>query len=385
MYKGVTDEVADRMSSLGWAIRSELPGNAEAKSDREHLDATIEWIYRSQDVTGCGGSAATYNLVLGWEAPYPETSGYIIPTLFAYADSADSDEAYSRALNMADWVLTTQRSDGSFPGGTGETGEPNAFNTGQIILGLSDAYGRVGTEAYRRGVRDACEWLVATQADAGHWARYDYKSNPHTYSARIAWPLVVGAELLEDDTERYRDTARATLEWVVENQHDNGWFSMAGFGEGDDPFLHTIAYTIRGLIEGGNALDEPHFVESGRTAADVLLDLQARGGILKGSFDSDWESSWYYCLTGNAQMAIIWLRLYRLTGERDYLFAVRQAIEFLKRRQSLDGAKDIRGGVPGSYPIFGKYMFLRYPNWAAKFFVDALLEMREIAPDERIT
>ncbi len=34
----------------------------------------------------------------------------------------------------------------------------------------------------------------------------------------------------------------------------------------------------------------------------------------------------------------------------------------------------IRGGVPGSNPIWGWYLRLTYPNWAAKFFADALME-----------
>ena len=32
-----------------------------------------------------------------------------------------------------------------------------------------------------------------------------------------------------------------------------------------------------------------------------------------------------------------------------------------------------RGGIKGSHPIWGGYDPFRYPNWAAKFFVDALL------------
>ncbi|TAL88652.1 MAG: hypothetical protein EPN71_14680, partial [Rhodanobacter sp.] len=33
----------------------------------------------------------------------------------------------------------------------------------------------------------------------------------------------------------------------------------------------------------------------------------------------------------------------------------------------------VRGGVPGSHPRSGGYMKNRYPNWAAKFFMDALM------------
>jgi hypothetical protein len=33
----------------------------------------------------------------------------------------------------------------------------------------------------------------------------------------------------------------------------------------------------------------------------------------------------------------------------------------------------VRGGIKGSYPIWASYSPYEYPNWAAKFFVDALL------------
>ena len=32
-----------------------------------------------------------------------------------------------------------------------------------------------------------------------------------------------------------------------------------------------------------------------------------------------------------------------------------------------------KGGLPGSYPFWGRYMILRQPNWATKFLVDAIM------------
>ena len=41
--------------------------------------------------------------------------------------------------------------------------------------------------------------------------------------------------------------------------------------------------------------------------------------------------------------------------------------------------KNIRGGIKGAYPIYGWYAPFSFPNWAAKFFIDAL--MLEDNPD----
>ena len=379
------DSVTNRVAPIADSLDSQLPQDSRVESDEVHLDAAIEWLRHSQDVTDTGGSAATYNLLLGWEEPYPETSGYIIPSLFEYADRFDDDEVRARAIEMAEWVLSTQHETGSFPGGTGETGAPNAFNTGQILLGLAEAYRQTGEAKYHNAVRDACDWLVTAQSEVGHWAEHDYQSRPHVYSARISWAILVGDELLEDGTDTYRRTAGRNLRWVLDNQLSNGWFEQASFEAGDAPFLHTIAYTIRGLLESGWLLGDDEIVTGGKRAADRLLDIQSNDGSLKGSYDEAWRPGWYHCLTGNAQMALVWARLYESTGDHDYLIGARTAVQFLKRHQSLDGPADTRGGIPGSYPIVGRYMYLRYPNWSAKFFADALLKLRALAADSTDT
>ncbi len=43
----------------------------------------------------------------------------------------------------------------------------------------------------------------------------------------------------------------------------------------------------------------------------------------------------------------------------------------------------VRGGIAGSFPIYGAYERLKYPNWASKFFIDAILAIS--LADERIT
>lgn len=373
----------DFMRAILDSAQSNLPGIQEVKSDSVHLDAAINWLCRSQDITGSGGSAATYNLLLAWGDAYPETSGYIIPTLFRYADLRDDEAIRERALEMAEWVRTTQHPEGSFPAETGGTGDPNAFNTAQILIGLTETYQRTNNEAYLEAIRDACDWLVEAQSNQGHWAPHDYKSEPHVYTTRIAWPLLLGAELLDGDDEPYRRAAQNNLQWVLANQQSNGWFSHAAFEADQNPFLHTIAYTIRGLIEAGRLLDDDEVFAAGKQTADKLLELQDQNGVLKGAYDETWSPSWYYCLTGNAQMAIVWLRLFELTGNRDYLHAARTSVQFLKRHQPLNATPDIQGGLPGSYPIFGRYLYLRYPNWGVKFFADALLIFEELRHDER--
>jgi hypothetical protein len=126
----VLDGATNRVAPIADSLDSQLPQDSRVESDEVHLDAAIKWLRHSQDVTDTGGSAATYNLLLGWEKPYPEMSGYIIPSLFEYADRFDDDEVRERAIEMAEWTLSTQHETGSFPGGDGRNRRPERVQHG---------------------------------------------------------------------------------------------------------------------------------------------------------------------------------------------------------------------------------------------------------------
>ena len=354
---------------------------ARARSNSEHLDAAVEWLYAAQDATDVGGCASAYNLVLGWGEAYPETTGYIVPTLYDYADRVESREARTRAAEMAEWLLEIQLSDGGFPEGTDPKpdSEPSIFNTGQILFGLVRSYRETGDDRFREAARRAGEWLVSVQHEDGYWDQYDYHGVVHSYSSRVGWSLLEAYEIV--GAEELRDAGRRNLEWVASLQRPNGWFEHCGFKPDEDPFLHTLAYTIRGLLEGGLLLEDEEFVEAARHSADTLLGLQNRDGPLDGRYDENFDGSPFYCLTGNAQMAIVWYRLAQVTGEKSYRRAADEAVAFLKRHQRMSGAPELKGGLKGSHPIWGSYMFFRFPNWAAKFLADALLLSSEFSDE----
>jgi len=192
---------------------------------------------------------------------------------------------------------------------------------------------------------------------------------------RVAWALLELAALVS--RRAYADGAERNLNWAVQQQQPNGWFRSAGFLPGEDPFTHTIAYTAEGLLESGLLLGEERYVQSAQQVADVMLRLQRKDGSLAATYDGNWAStSRSSCLTGNCQFALLWLRLHSLSGEPAYLDAARRAVDFVASTQNLRTANpNVRGAIAGSYPIWGSYERFKYPNWAAKFFIDALLAL----------
>ena len=92
------------------------------------------------------------------------------------------------------------------------------------------------------------------------------------------------------------------------------------------------------------------------------------------------DAAGWSCLTGTVQIAACWLLLDRELGRRDYHDAASLAIDYVRQTIQLHQEPGISGGVKGSFPTDGDYTRFQYPNWAAKFFIDA--QLLEIAADD---
>jgi hypothetical protein len=129
------------------------------------------------------------------------------------------------------------------------------------------------------------------------------------------------------------------------------------------------------LFESGCLLRSERYIEAAARTAEALLARQRSDGWLAGTYRLGWlATSRSCCLTGNCQASRLWLRLFELRGNAAYLDGARRAILFVSQTQNMRASNPgIRGGIAGSEPIFGNYEPFKYPNWAAKFYVDALL------------
>ena len=86
------------------------------------------------------------------------------------------------------------------------------------------------------------------------------------------------------------------------------------------------------------------------------------------------EISNFRCLTGEAQMIIIWNKLSQISNDFRFLNSGLKLLDSLEKEVSLFNTLFKKGGLSGSKPFYGKYISLRQPNWASKFLIDAILE-----------
>lgn len=343
-----------------------------------HIAAAIQWLCHAQDKRAQqkdqGGVSAGWSFEDGWLPSYPETSGYIVETFIAAHAVSPQPELLKRANQIIDWELSLQNSDGSFPGHFGEAGSsPVIFNTGQIIHGMiAGAYQLDRPECLESAVR-ASQWMANCQDDDGCWRRNVHNGIAHTYNSRAAWALLRTG--IAADDKALINAACKNFDWVLTQQEQNGWFANNAFTTDAEPFTHTIAYAARGILEAGILLDNSAYIDAALKVAGQLADQQQSNGYLAGTFAASWQSTAYYCcLTGLAQTSIIWSRLRQDNISSEFNGNITLALDYLKSQHDTSHEDpSIRGAVAGSAPIWGRYSMFEYPNWAAKFFADALL------------
>jgi folate-dependent phosphoribosylglycinamide formyltransferase PurN len=289
----------------------------------------------------------------------------------------------ARAQRCIEFLLGVQLPSGAFPGLeiAENRDQPSIFNSAQILNGLTAWHRETGDETTLRAARRAAEWLVDIQDDDGAWRKHLYGSGKtYTYMAHAACWIAEFGDHVGD--ARYLEPARRHLEWVLAHVDDaTGWIEDCGF-EGPpgtrDAVTHTIAYTIWGVLFMSRILRHERGLSVARRAAHAVARRVGVSKWLPGRLDAAWKgTATYSCLTGNAQMALIWLELHRLEGDPALVSAAFTALDLVKRAQLIRSSEPgLRGGIGGSDPLWGTYIHLAVPNWAAKFFIDALLAKR---------
>jgi len=367
----------DRWPILLFQLLSKSSGNlslSDSKDISNHLDSAYTWLCTSKSESLDGGIPTHYDILRNkWKPSYPETTGYLIPTLINYSVLANKPQALDMAISLAEYLLTKVTPEGGVSHWkTGKnSGKPIVFDTGQVIFGFIAAWKASGENKFFNAAEKAAVWLVEVQEIDGSWIN-EYFGKHLVIDARVSWALLEVAKYSNNKT--FIKAARSNLEWALSNKQSNYWFRLASFNNNEDPSTHTIAYVARGFLESGVLLDCEEYLDVAKSIGYKFLELQKNHGTIHGYFNPSWEpTSKSVCLTGICQIALLWLRLYTVFNEFNFVLSAYKALEFVASKQNINTTNEnIYGGIPGSFPIYGKYERFKYPNWSVKFFMDAL-------------
>jgi len=355
--------------------------------DQIHLQAAVTFITRSIEQCNGHASSKAYKVGKGWLPPYRETTGYIIPTLLDLAEHLNRPDLAATAERMGEWLAEVQEPSGGFiEHDLHLDTKPIVFNTGQILHGFNALILRRGRQDFVPNARRAGDFLVSSADETGSFVRNEHFDLAHAYNVRSAWALLTLGRLLDNKT--YEHVALANADWTVAQQTTNGFFLNNIFQPGWNANTHGIAYVLQGLLEIHGISGRKTYLEAVRRTAERIISVYGEKRRVVSEIGENWELlSSHLCLTGCAQLAIVCFRLYGLNGDKRYLNAGLNLLDDVAATQDVTSLeKPHYGGIKGSRPIYGRYAPLQYPNWATKFFVDALLAKQRAlnAPTDRL-
>lgn len=278
----------------------------------------------------------------GFPEPYPEVTGYYIPTLLRWGYR-------EKAVGFAKWLCSIQREDGAWCDTTGRLAY--VFDSAQILKGLLAV--RDICPEVDGNIRQGCDWILTniqadgrlTTPDESLWDEHECSDLIHLYCLE---PLYTAAEVL--GKERYRTEADRVKKYYLENRMDEIMdFRMLS---------HFHAYVMEALCDIGER-------ELAEKAMAKIFPFQKADGSVPGHKEVNWV-----CSTGLFQLALVWYKLGELEkGNRAFRYAC--------------SLQNPSGGWYGSYASkanasaldekeYPTYFSDREISWAVKYFWDAL-------------
>lgn len=262
------------------------------------------------------------------KTPYPEVTGYYIPTLIAWGER-------EKAIQFGQWLLSIQREDGSFPGPDDHA--PYVFDTGQIVRGLLELT-RQGLLDCSDALEKACGWITHFIGENGEircpdlsqWGTGAVPAGVLLYALE---PVRRAAELL-----RRQDMTAAADRCVAHFLRSPDLVDFTCLS-------HFHAYILEGLFDLG-------YEDLCRKGMEKALSRQLPDGGLPAYRDVSWV-----CSTGMFQYAGLLYKMGR-KEEADRYFAYMASLQ------------NPTGGWFGSYGAGKTYFPDAEISWASKYFLD---------------
>jgi len=345
-------------------IISQLGGQSHLE---ESLSKNLAWITKSFAYNNNLGSCS-YKNELGFNSTtYPETTGYLLITLLKAYEHSQNERFLELANNQIKFFSSIQNTDGSFFQKENNR-QPIIFDTAQILLGFCRLYQHTPTDVILDIVTKSLNWLNSNLNTEGIFLNYNYKKsyNP-SYYTRVFWPMLEASNVLE--LEHSSDVVNG-IERIIKSQNKSLSFPDTSFDGQVKALTHTMAYTVRGLLECSILSSRSDIFSIVEKYMDKMQKIVVRDEKLFGSYNQDWEpDKSFVCVAGNLQFALIALKL----DTPKYIQLITTLLSPVIKSQRSFGFN--KGAVPSSLPIWGKYQRFRYTNWTQKFYSDALLHL----------
>jgi malonyl-CoA O-methyltransferase len=260
--------------------------------------------------------------------PYPEVTGYLIPTLLHFGER-------ELAIQYGQWLVNIQHADGYWT--DPDFGSPFTFDTGQILKGLIALSSL--TPEFNNSIKRGCDWLVDQIQEDGAVTTPDYRQWELPGGRRV--PEAIHLYVLEPLRMYGGGIYNSAVDRAL--QHYLAIPELTSFST----LNHFHAYIVEALVDLG-------LTDRAEDAMKDIASYLRYDGFLPAYCDESW-----ICSTGMFQYAVIWYKLgNRQLGDRVFAYGCK--------------FQEASGGFLGSYGKGGSYFPSEEIPWAVKYFMDAV-------------
>ena len=346
------------------------------KLNVHRIQRSADWLQQALEVTKGNGVSAWYHPFRGWGPAYPETTGYLLPTMLKLAQYFKDPVWEEHAHQCCQWLMRVQNADGGFPAIGG--GRSLIFDTGMILEGFCAMIER-GNRCCAESAQRALAWLAASRCKLGWDSKQTYSQGfVPDYLFRVIWWMIRMDAFFPGIINR----KSLVLEWRCRYDllSDPGevWPYDLGFDQHGSGWLHTWVYAVRGFFETSCLLGQ---IDSYLSCLLKQLLLPLFGfyqhqGHLPGVFVRGKAKKGYRNPVGECQLACLLQALTQVYDDPFFQMFYRRVIhEMAPLNKSYLGKS---GGIWGTQPALGPYQRLRQINWGVKFYLDAFLPVYEL-------
>ncbi len=202
-----------------------------------------------------------------------------------------------------------------------------------------------------------------------------------SFESSMGLPGLAGLYLATGD-EYYKNTCIRLADLLIRAfEKEDGLWGVFYYGKtkklGEvNYWTKAFGYIADGLIEAHKAAPEKDYLKKALVIAERILETQASDGSLSVRFDRSSEFVGV-CDKATALWAGLYLRLYKLTGEKKFYTAGMKALEWCMDHQYFGDDAVARGGIVGrSWPsgINFRHWFDVVVTYTVSFSGNAILE-----------
>lgn len=265
--------------------------------------------------------------------PSQEVTGYLIPTLYAWGER-------TLAKELAAWEAMIQHPTGAF---LAPDGIPYTFDTAQVMRGFLSLLDEI--PQLESNLRRACEFVATHISKNGEVKTPSYAMwrtpgggvfSEYT-NLYVIPPLLEAGNRLQEPS--YVNAALRALSYYMSRD------DLVEFKPSLSTFSHIFGYMLEALIDLGE-------IDLARKGLSQAAAIQRDDGAIPAFPGAEWV-----CSTGMAQLSLAWYKV----GDVEYADRALSYLESIQNRS---------GGWFGSYGPGAAYFPDAEISWAPKFFLD---------------